>query len=61
MVAAVVEGDVEIDNIAVEEDAGVGDAVADYFVDGCADGFGEFPVVEGGGVGLKNKTDQLWY
>ncbi len=54
MVAAMVEGDIEIDNIAVEEDAGVGDAVADYFVGRGADGFGEGVVVEGGGVGLWN-------
>ena len=50
--AVVVEGDVEVDDVAFEEDALVGDAVADYFVDGGADGFGEVDVVEGGGVGL---------
>ena len=52
MEAVVVEGDVEVDDVAFEEDALVGDAVADYFVDGGADGFGEVDVVEGGGVGL---------
>ena len=50
--AVVVEGDVEVDDVAFEEDALVGYAVADYFVDGGADGFGEVDVVEGGGVGL---------
>lgn len=43
--AAVVEGDVDVDNVAVDEFALVGDAVADYFVDRSADGFGEFAVV----------------
>ena len=52
VVAAVVEGDVEVDDVAVEEDAGVRDAVTDYFVDGGADGFGEVVVVEGGWIGL---------
>ena len=41
----VVEGDVEVDDVAFEEEALVGDAVADYFVDGGADGFGEVDVV----------------
>ena len=50
--AVVVEGDVEVDNVAFEKDALVGNAVADYFVDGGADGFGEVDVVKGGGVGL---------
>ena len=50
--AVVVEGDVEVYDVAFEEDALVGDAVADYFVDGGADGFGEVNVVEAGGVGL---------
>lgn len=52
MVAAVIEGDVEVEDVAIEEDARVGDAVADYFVGGGADGFGEGVIVEGGGVGL---------
>ena len=50
--AVVVKGDVEVDDVAFEEDALVGDAVADYFVDGGADGFWKFDIVEGGGVGL---------
>ena len=50
--AVVVERDVEVDDVAFEEDALVGDAVADDFVDGGADGFGKVDVVEGGGVGL---------
>ena len=50
--AVVVKGDVEVDDVAFEEDALVGDAVADDFIDGGADGFGEIDVVEGGGVGL---------
>ena len=52
VVAAVVEGDVEVYDVAVEEGALVGDPMADYFVYGGADGFGEVDVVEGGGVGL---------
>lgn len=52
VVAGVVEGHVEVEDVAVEEDARVGDAVADYFVGGGADGFGEGVVVEGRGVGL---------
>lgn len=47
VVAVVVEGDVEVDDVAVEEDAGVRDTVADDFVDGGAEGFGEVLVVEG--------------
>lgn len=43
--AAVVEGDVEVEDVAAEKDALVGDAVADYFVGGGADGFGEVDVV----------------
>ena len=43
--AGVVEGDVEVDDVAFEEETLVGDAVADYFVDGGADGFGEVDVV----------------
>jgi hypothetical protein len=35
--AAVVEGDVDVEDVAVLEGALVGDAVADYFVGGCAD------------------------
>lgn len=43
--AVVVEGDVKVDNVAFEEEALVGDPVANYFVDGGADGFGEVDVV----------------
>jgi hypothetical protein len=50
--AAVVEGDVYVEDVAVLERAVVGDAVADYFVDAGADGFGEVVIVEGGGVCL---------
>lgn len=52
MVAVVVEGDVEVKDVAVKEDAGVGDAVTDDFVSGGADGFGEVHVIERGGIGL---------
>lgn len=45
VVTTVVEGDVEVEDVAVEEDAGVGDTVADYFIGGGADGFGEIIVV----------------
>ncbi len=43
--AVVVEGDVEVDDIAFEEEALVGDAMADYFVDGGADRFREVDVI----------------
>ena len=52
VVAAVVEGDVEVHDVAIKEGSLVGDPVADHFVDGGADGFGKVHVVEGGGVGL---------
>ena len=45
MVAVVEERDVEVENVAGEEHALVGDAVADYFVGGGAEGFGEAVVV----------------
>ena len=50
--AIVVEGYVEVEDVAVEEEAGVGDAVADYFVNGGTEGFRKAIVVEGGRVGL---------
>jgi hypothetical protein len=50
--AAVVEGDVDVEDVAVLEGALVGDAVADDFVGGGADGFGEVAVVEWRRVGL---------
>ena len=37
MDAVVVEGYVEVDDVAVDEGSLVGDAVADDLVDGCAD------------------------
>ena len=43
--AAMVEGDVEVKDVAVEEETLVGDAVADDFVGGGADGFGEVDIV----------------
>ena len=52
MEAVVVEGYVEVEDVAVEEEARVGDAVADYFVDGGAEGFGEAVIIEGRRVGL---------
>lgn len=52
VVTAVIEGDVKVDDVAVEEDAGVGDAVADDFVGRGADGLGEVHVVQWGRVGL---------
>lgn len=48
--AAVVEGDVDVEDVAVLEGALVGDTVADDFVDGCADRFGEVAVVQRGRV-----------
>jgi hypothetical protein len=43
--AAVVERHVNVEDVAVEEDSVVGNAVADDFVGRGADGFGEFAVV----------------
>lgn len=48
--AFVVERYVDVKNVAVDELALVGNAVADDFVEGGADGFGEVAVVQGGGV-----------
>ena len=45
MEAFVVEGYVYVYDVAVFKGALVGDPVADDFVDGCADGFGEVAVV----------------
>ena len=50
--AAVVEGDVDVEDVAVLKGALVGDAVADYFVGRGADGLGEVAVVEWRGVRL---------
>ena len=50
--AAVVEGDVDVEDVAVLKGALVGDAVADDFVGRCADGLGEVAVVEWRGVRL---------
>lgn len=44
--AAVVKRDVDIEDVAVLERALIGDTVADNFVGGCADRFGEVAVVE---------------
>lgn len=52
MEAAVVDADVDVDDVAVFELTLIGDAVADYFVDGGADGFGEVAVIEWRGVCL---------
>jgi len=46
-----VDGDVDVDDVAVEQLTGVGDAVADDFVDGGAHGLAETPVVERTRVG----------
>ena len=45
MEAAVVERDVDVEDVAVDEGAVVGNAVADDFVGAGADGFGEVAVV----------------
>ncbi len=45
VVALVIERYVEIDDVTVEEDALVGDSMADNFVDRCADRLGEVVVV----------------
>ena len=45
VVAAVVDGHVDIEDVAVDQGALIGDSVADYFVHGRADGFGEADVV----------------
>jgi len=43
--ATMVEADVEIDDVAVEEDTLIRNAMTDNFVDGGAEGFGEVDVV----------------
>lgn len=53
VVALEEEGDVDVEDVAVEEHALVGDAVADDLVEGCAYGLGEVVVVQGRGVGLR--------
>ena len=58
VVALVVEGHVQVDNVAIQQDALVGDAVADDLVDGRADRLGEVVVVEGRGVSL-GRVSQL--
>lgn len=58
--AAVVEGYVEVQDIAVEEETRVGDAVADDFVGGGADGFGKEVVIKRGGVGLSVRSSVKW-
>ena len=50
VVAAVVEGDVDVEDVAVDQDALVGDAMADDFVEGGAYGFREVAVVQWRGV-----------
>lgn len=46
MVTAMVEGNVDVENIAINQDAGIRDTVADDFIEGCADGFWEIIIVE---------------
>lgn len=48
--AVVVECDVYVDNVAVLENALIGDTVTDGFVDAGTDGFGEVVVIERGWV-----------
>lgn len=50
VVTVVVEGDVDVEDVAVDEDALIGDTVADDFVDGGAYGFREVAVVQRRGV-----------
>jgi len=50
--ALVVEGHVEVNNIAVEKNTLIGDAVADDLVDRGADGLWEVVIVERGGIRL---------
>ncbi len=49
--AVEVGGDIQVEDVAVFEHGGVGDSVADDFVEGGADALGEAAVVYGGGVG----------
>lgn len=50
VVAVVVEGNVDVEDVAVDEDALVGNAVANNFVDGGAYGFREVAVIQRRGV-----------
>ena len=52
MVASVVQGNVEVDDVSVQESAFVGNAVADNLVGGSAEGLGEVVVVQRGRVRL---------
>ena len=51
-----INGDVEIDDVAVDERPGIGDAVTDDFVDGSATGLRESVVVKGRGVAVSLHT-----
>ena len=50
--AAVVESYVKVKDVTGLKESLVWDAVADYLVDGCAEGFGEVNIVEGRGIRL---------
>ena len=52
MVAFVEERDIDVEDVTVLQDTSVGYAVADDFVDGCADRLGKVVVVEWRRVGL---------
>lgn len=43
--AVVVQGDIDVQNVAVFQGSMIGNAMANDFVDACADGFGEMAVV----------------
>ena len=53
VVAVVVKGDVEVKDVSVFEDTLIGNAMADDFVCGCADGLWEMVVVQRRRVGLR--------
>jgi hypothetical protein len=50
-----VECDVEVEDVAIFKNTLIGDAVADDFVGGCADGFRKMVVVQRGWVGLPGR------
>jgi hypothetical protein len=50
-----VERDVEVEDVAIFKNTLIGDAVADNFVDRCANGFREMVVVQRGWVGLPGR------
>jgi hypothetical protein len=50
--AVVIEGDVDVEDVAILEDSLVRNTVADDLIDRCTYGLGEVAVIERRGIGL---------